>query len=74
MEESSSVVSAPTHPYTQQLLAAAPRMSGALRPAAPPAEPLVSVRDLAKTFDGGIRAVDGVSFGIPRGQPLALAG
>ena len=38
------------------------------------AEPLVSVRDLAKTFDGGIRAVDGVSFDVPRGQTLALVG
>ncbi len=74
VEEGPSVVSAPTHPYTQQLLAAAPSMSSALRPAAPPAEPLVSVRGLAKTFDGGIRAVDGVSFDIPRGQTLALVG
>src|SRR5436190_628189 len=57
VEEGSSVVTAPTHPYTRQLLAAAPSMSSALRPAAPPAEPLVSVRDLARTFDGGIRAV-----------------
>ncbi|MEV6641363.1 ABC transporter ATP-binding protein [Amycolatopsis sp. NPDC051371] len=74
VEEGSSVVSAPTHPYTQQLLAAAPSLSSALRPPAPAAAPLVSVRDLAKTFDGGIRAVDGVSFDIPRGQTLALVG
>ncbi|WP_410590340.1 dipeptide ABC transporter ATP-binding protein [Amycolatopsis sp. lyj-23] len=74
VEEGPSVVSAPTHPYTKQLLAAAPSMSSAVRPAAPPAEPLVSVRDLAKTFDGGIRAVGGVSFDIPRGQTLALVG
>jgi peptide/nickel transport system ATP-binding protein len=74
VEEGSSIVSAPTHPYTRQLLAAAPSMTSTVRPAVPAAEPLVSVRDLAKTFDGGIRAVDGVSFDIPRGQTLALVG
>ncbi|MET8995685.1 ABC transporter ATP-binding protein [Amycolatopsis sp. NPDC004169] len=74
VEEGSSIVTAPTHPYTQQLIAAAPSLSSTLRPPAPAAEPLVSVRDLAKTFDGGIRAVDGVSFDIPRGQTLALVG
>ena len=73
VEEGSSVVSAPTHPYTRQLIAAAPSLSSTLRPPAPLAEPLVSVRDLAKSFDG-IRAVDGVSFDIPRGQTLALVG
>jgi peptide/nickel transport system ATP-binding protein len=74
VEDGSSVVSAPTHPYTRQLLAAAPSMTSTSRPPAPAAEPLVSVRDLAKTFDGGIRAVDGISFDIPRGQTLALVG
>lgn len=74
VEEGASVVSAPTHAYTRQLLAAAPSMTSATRPPAPPAEPLVSVRDLAKTFDGDIRAVDGVSFDVPRGQTLALVG
>ncbi|NBH01668.1 ABC transporter ATP-binding protein [Amycolatopsis sp. SID8362] len=74
VEEGPSVVSAPTHPYTRQLIAAAPSLSSPSRPPAPAAEPLVSVRDLAKTFDGGIRAVDGVSFDIPRGQTLALVG
>ncbi|WP_439384742.1 dipeptide ABC transporter ATP-binding protein [Amycolatopsis lexingtonensis] len=74
VEEGSSVVSAPTHPYTRQLIAAAPSLSGTPRPPAPTAEPLVSVRDLAKTFDGDIRAVGGVSFDIPRGRTLALVG
>jgi peptide/nickel transport system ATP-binding protein len=73
VEEGTSVVSAPTHPYTRQLLAAAPSMTSTSRPVVPPAEPLVSVRGLAKTFDS-IRAVDGVSFDIPRGQTLALVG
>ncbi|WP_328613096.1 ABC transporter ATP-binding protein [Amycolatopsis sp. NBC_00355] len=72
--KTAEIVSAPSQPYTQQLLAAAPSMTSTLRPAAPAAEPLVSVRDLAKTFDGGIRAVDGISFDIPRGQTLALVG
>ncbi|MEV5716931.1 ABC transporter ATP-binding protein [Amycolatopsis mediterranei] len=74
VEEGTSVVSAPKHPYTRQLLAAAPSMTSASRPPAAPSEPLVSVRDLAKTFDGGIRAVDGISFDIPRRQTLALVG
>ncbi|WIX90562.1 ABC transporter ATP-binding protein [Amycolatopsis sp. DG1A-15b] len=74
VEEGPSVVSAPVHPYTRQLVAAAPSLSDLRRPPAPAAEPLVSVRDLAKTFEGGIRAVDGVSFDIPRGQTLALVG
>lgn len=73
VEEGPSVVSAPTHPYTRKLIAAAPSLSSTLRSPAPLAEPLVSVRDLAKSFDG-IRAVDGVSFDIPRGQTLALVG
>jgi peptide/nickel transport system ATP-binding protein len=72
--KTAEIISAPSQPYTQQLLAAAPSMTSASRPPAPAAEPLVSVRDLAKTFDGGIRAVDGISFDIPRGQTLALVG
>ena len=69
------VVSAPTQPYTRALLAAAPSMSGTpLREPRPAGDPLVSVRGLGKTFPGGIRAVDDVSFDIPRGQTLALVG
>jgi oligopeptide/dipeptide ABC transporter ATP-binding protein len=50
---------------------------------AAPAEPILQVRDLVKHFEvtggmfgsgGTVRAVDGVSFDIPRGQTLGLVG
>ena len=36
--------------------------------------PLLQVMDLQKTFSGPVRAVDGVSFGIPAGGSLGLVG
>jgi ABC-2 type transport system ATP-binding protein len=39
-----------------------------------PIEPAVMVRDLVKTFKGGVRALDGVSFAIPTGTVLGLLG
>ncbi|MFD9896308.1 dipeptide ABC transporter ATP-binding protein [Amycolatopsis sp. NPDC059027] len=73
------VIGAPSQAYTRQLLDAAPSMSGEpLRPPRPPSEPIVSVRGLSKSFalPGGrvLRAVDDVSFDIPRSQTLALVG
>ncbi len=76
------VLAAPRAPYTRRLLDSAP----GLRPPAPAAPrdspqsgtpPLVEVRELVKEFPlgrGRVRAVDGVSFTIARGETLALVG
>jgi peptide/nickel transport system ATP-binding protein len=73
------VLAAPRDPYTRLLLESAPGLRAAPRstPAPASAEPLVEVRDLVKEFPlgrGRIRAVDGVSFTIARGETLALVG
>ena len=71
----------PQHPYTQELLAAEP--SGDPAPAEP-AAPLLEVQDLRVWFPirkgllrrtvDHIKAVDGVSFSLPRGQTLGIVG
>jgi peptide/nickel transport system ATP-binding protein len=84
------VLAAPREAYTRQLLASAPGLSAnagltvtaretrRVGTGDSPAEPLVQVRDLVKEFPLGrsrrIRAVDGVSFTIARGETLALVG
>ena len=77
----------PQEGYTQKLLAAVPRID--LTPAEPPPEPepeapLVEVMDLQKYFPirtgvfrrtaGFVKAVDGISFAIPKGKTVALVG
>ncbi|MEO0829462.1 MAG: ATP-binding cassette domain-containing protein, partial [Pseudomonadota bacterium] len=75
------------HPYTQRLVAATPHPSKALHDllidgTAHPlpqisAEPLLSVRDLTKTYpgkSGPVHAVRGVSFDLPAGGCLGLVG
>jgi len=79
---------APAHPYTQRLVAASPTRRSTLAdlvrgappavaqatPPAPGAPPLLEVRRIVKTFDGGVRAVDDVSFRIAQGGSLGLVG
>ncbi|MFF0223524.1 dipeptide ABC transporter ATP-binding protein [Streptomyces sp. NPDC004629] len=85
--ETRAVLTGPRHAYTRRLLAGAPSMTTA-RPRTPAsaatadAAPLVETRDLVKEFrlpraGGGartLRAVDGVSLTVRRGQTLALVG
>ncbi|MGA5009268.1 dipeptide ABC transporter ATP-binding protein [Streptomyces koyangensis] len=82
------VLSAPSHPYTQRLLAAAGRASGPGRSAADGAgeargageagRPVLQVDGVRKSFrspDGERRpAVDGVSFRLHAGETLGIVG
>jgi peptide/nickel transport system ATP-binding protein len=80
------VLAAPRDPYTRQLLDSATGLRPnagltvsirATRRVETSNSPLVEVRDLVKEFPlgrGRIRAVDGVSFSIARGETLALVG
>ena len=79
----------PSHPYTQRLLRATPRLDSRIRdllpesrpaPAAVPrGKPLLEVRDLVKQFPArgdspAFRAVDGISFTVHEGESLGLVG
>ncbi|MEV4206074.1 ABC transporter ATP-binding protein [Nocardia salmonicida] len=73
----------PRDPYTQQLLRSVPGRAGVrARPCRPGAEPLLAVENLVKEFPLPrakirakiVRAVDGVSFSLHRGETLALVG
>ena len=64
-----------SHPYTRQLFAAS-RHAPARAPR-PVAEPLVQVTDAVRDYrlaDGGLRALNGVSLTIGRGESLGLVG
>ncbi|UGQ13409.1 ABC transporter ATP-binding protein [Yinghuangia sp. ASG 101] len=86
---SHTVVNAPTHPYTRQLVAAAPsfaasggaaaRGPAAARPDSAQAPPAARVENLVKDYRvphtaEPLRAVDDVTFEVPRGETYALVG
>ncbi|RHA42650.1 dipeptide ABC transporter ATP-binding protein [Cellulomonas rhizosphaerae] len=78
------VLGSPREAYTKALLAAAPSLRGARRaptPVAIDAPAALEVRGLVKDFPlprssggGTLRAVDDVSFRVPRGRTLAIVG
>lgn len=87
--KAAELFAAPTHPYTQRLLRATPRLDSRLRdllpeprpllPTEPVGEPVLEVADLVKTFPGRhgapeFRAVDGLSFTVRKGESLGLVG
>lgn len=78
------VLETPAHPYTRRLLAAVPRLAVAdcrLPDAAAPV--VIEIEGLTKTYRGAgslfgkvreVRAVDGVSFAVRRGQTVGVVG
>jgi peptide/nickel transport system ATP-binding protein len=82
--ESDDILARPADPYTRKLIAAAPSMGSvqlfeASRAVTGAEVPLLSVSGISKTFhlSGATRefkAVDDVSFAVPRGETLAIVG
>ncbi|HYG42953.1 MAG TPA: ABC transporter ATP-binding protein [Bordetella sp.] len=77
------ILNAPRHPYTQRLIGAVPRRRADAGQAAGDGPPVLEVRNLSKTYVTGrgwlghkrvVRAVDGVSFTVRRGQTLGIVG
>jgi peptide/nickel transport system ATP-binding protein len=62
----------PQHPYTRKLVAAAPG-KGAMRDPLAGEAPILSCRDLAKSY-GGFEALKGVDFDLIKGETLAVVG
>jgi peptide/nickel transport system ATP-binding protein len=77
------------HPYTQRLIAASPTRTSTLaglaqdlsseavmpeRVRPPGTGPLLELTNVTKTFSGGVKAVDGVSFLLQPGGSLGLVG
>jgi peptide/nickel transport system ATP-binding protein len=72
LDDVRSVLKAPKHPYTQQLLQAMPPMDG---PFPPPAssQTVLTVSHLSVQF-GELRALDDVSLEIKQGEALGIVG
>ncbi len=73
----------PTHPYTQRLVAAVPRMRSAERPVSEEAPIVLEVENLEKEYRSSgslfrkariVKAVNGVSFKLRKAQTLGVVG
>ncbi len=83
-----ALFSTPQHTYTKRLVAASPTPTSTVESLSPDGtyrlpplnirsggtQPLITVENLIKRFDGGPSAVDGVSFEIGEGESLGLVG
>ena len=81
--DTDAIFHAPAHPYTQRLIAATVRLEQPRAGAAPTAVPILSVRNLTKSFEtkaglfgksSGLRAVDDVSLDLHEGENLGIVG
>lgn len=77
------VLSQPVHPYSQQLIAAVPRMASQPKPAKESSPIVLQVNNLQKTYNasGGwltkkrqVRALNNVNFTIHKGKTLGIVG
>jgi peptide/nickel transport system ATP-binding protein len=69
-----TILTAPQHPHTQQLLAAMPRLESHCAPAPEPGNVLLSLADLSVRFRKTLRALDQVSLDLRAGEAVGIVG